>query len=192
MAQHEVKLGSLITEPEGRDAIHIAVAPVVAADDLGPGEHVGIMPNGMASAAATPAIGIVDPFLSVGPSRGERFWLCLYPNTITSLRHEWVHPAFVEQASDAEASRKWLEDFASQHYSHRDEWYSGTGRNYTADELVEYARDFLLCGEKHVQQGSESLRDNTIPVEFWGHFEAITGMKVPDYHRDETPFCCTC
>jgi hypothetical protein len=29
-------------------------------------------------------------------------------------------------------------------------------------------------------------------VEFWGHFEAITGMKVPDYHRDETPFCCTC
>ena len=78
------------------------------------------------------------------------------------------------------------------HYSFKDDYYDGTGRYYTADEIVEHAKYFLLSGDEHVQQGSESLRDGTTPAEFWQRFEAITGMRVADYHRDVVPFCCTC
>ena len=77
-----------------RDAIHVAVAPVEAGEDLLPGTHVGVV-GGVCSASAEDKIGIVDPFLAKSVKSGESFWLFLYPNTITSLRHVWTHPAFV-------------------------------------------------------------------------------------------------
>lgn len=184
-------LGKLIEGTQYRDAVHIAIAPIRAGEELSPGDHIGILKDGSAGKNAT-HIGIVDPFLTKPVFWGDVFFMCLYPNTITSLRHDWSHPAFAAAVPDREASQKWMEEFAAQHFSHRDEWYHGTGRCYTADEVVAFAKDYLLTGDKHVQQGSESLRDYTVPAEFWAHFEAITGMKVADYHRTEVPFCCTC
>lgn len=96
-------LGELITSPAGRDAIHIAVAPVTAADYLEPGQHVGFCCKGNTTLVAaledTELIGIVDPFLKARVEPGQQFWLFLYPNTITSLRHVWSHPAFVRKES---------------------------------------------------------------------------------------------
>src|SRR5262245_3338274 len=94
---NDLKLGELITDPAAeRDAVHVAVAPVVAAEDLLPGQHVGFVTPGDHEQVGATAItvGIVDPFLRQAVLRGERFWLLLYPQTITSLRHDWTHPAF--------------------------------------------------------------------------------------------------
>ena len=87
-------LGSLIEGEElpARDAIHIAVAPVVAAETLSPGQKVKMV-NGRAEASSNPD-GVVDPFLPGPIFTGGTFWLMLFPNTITSLRHEWTHPHF--------------------------------------------------------------------------------------------------
>ena len=93
-------LGQLLTGTERRDAVHIAIAPVVCADHvLMPGEHVGLIPDSTTHVSGgewtITCIGVVDPFLMEPVKYGERFYLFLYPNTVTSLRHLWTHPAFV-------------------------------------------------------------------------------------------------
>jgi len=91
------QLGSLIENGERRrDAVHVAIAPVTAATQLAPGQHVGFVRVGdleTVGESDTP-VGVVDPFLTAPVQAGQRFWLCLYPNTITALRHIWTHPAF--------------------------------------------------------------------------------------------------
>ena len=90
----EVKLGEIITQSVARkDAVHVAVAPVVAGEELSPGEHIGLRDDGAATSDASECIGIVDPFLSHGPRRGQKFWMFLYPKTVQNLRHDWDHPA---------------------------------------------------------------------------------------------------
>lgn len=85
-----MELGKLVSENEHRrDAIHIAMAPVTAPTQLVPGQHVDA--NGNPDGKH---VGIVDPFLTKPIKAGERFWLCLYPDTVTGIRHIWSHPAF--------------------------------------------------------------------------------------------------
>ena len=96
------RLGQLIEDGDRRrDAIHIAVAPVTAADRLAPGQHVGLVHEGnleLVGPCDRP-IGAVDPFLAAEVEPGQRFWLFLYPGTITSLRHVWTHPVFTAAAA---------------------------------------------------------------------------------------------
>lgn len=94
--QYVPNLGETPAEDARRDAVHVAVAPVVAGEVLTPGARVALLDNGRA-VPATPllkAVGVVDPFLSACPLPGQRFWIFLFPNTVTSLRHVWTHPAF--------------------------------------------------------------------------------------------------
>ena len=96
------QLGKLIDDGDRcRDAIHIAVAPVTAAQYLQRGEHVGFVEDGNTElvGSSTNPIGIVDPFLAADVETGQRFWLFLYPGTITSLRHVWTHPQFTAAAN---------------------------------------------------------------------------------------------
>jgi hypothetical protein len=107
MADDAPKVGRLITDGERRrDAIHVAVAPVTAGEPLHPGDHVGLVgPAGDLETVGRTAdpIGVIDPFLPGPVGKGERCWLFLYPNTVTSLRHVWTHPTF--QARHREAVR---------------------------------------------------------------------------------------
>ena len=107
--EQQPKLGQLIEDAERRrDAIHIAVAPVTAAVRLAPGQHVGLVEEGNAERVGPCAtnIGIVDPFLSEPVEAGQRFWLFIYPDTITGLRHIWTHPAFTAVAAIAREKRQ--------------------------------------------------------------------------------------
>ena len=113
----DLKIGELISGAAGRDAIHVAVAPIVADGQLQPGDHVGLTTDGRASRLIKPFIGAVDPFLKTWVAPGEKFWLFLYPNTVTSLRHQWTHPAFTDAVakplSDLAVSTHWLRDYAT-------------------------------------------------------------------------------
>jgi hypothetical protein len=108
MSTEQPGIGKLITGDENNDAIHVAIAPVIAAERLKPGQRIRLTThlfqrNGSRlhyvrhEMPEKPAIGIVDPFLTKDVEPEQGFYMFLLPGTITSLRHEWTHPAF-EQA----------------------------------------------------------------------------------------------
>jgi hypothetical protein len=95
----DVKLGQYPQGAVGRDAIHMAIVPLMSSSYLKPGEHVGWdhdSPKTVSSYTEKP-FGIVDPFLSNRVEPGVRVWVCLYPGTIASLRHVWSHPDFNDE-----------------------------------------------------------------------------------------------
>jgi hypothetical protein len=186
-ADAQTSVGKKIQGEAGRDAIHFAVAPVEAASDLWPGVHVGLDAYGRA-ARIEPKVGIVDPFLQEDQGwikAGERFWLFLYPNTITSLRHVWEHPAFSKEAPVyADESEAYLRKLAAQ------VWDFG-------DEPVSY-EEFLVILDKAAKGDGYCFGndDGPGPVyaaqesgELWKHYERVTGKPGP---RGEVVFRCSC
>lgn len=91
----DVKLG-VLPPPSARpkDAIHVAVAAVTAAEKLEPGARVNVTNGGAYKTIVAGGCGIVDPFLLQSVQPGQKFWVLLDPGTTTDLRHEWTHPAF--------------------------------------------------------------------------------------------------
>jgi hypothetical protein len=183
-------LGTIIDERAGRDAIHLAVEPVVAGESLKPGDDVSIK-DGQAMLAFGPdsnaPVGIVDPFLRIGVEPGDRFWLVVYPRTITSLRHVWTHPAFPEeQKNDAKQttvrntkakSEAWLRNFIA-----RSDCPTYEDVIAAAVDPPEFWSDDYLHFHGQDAHGS-------IPPEFWDHVEIVTGLrcrKRPSY------FSCSC
>lgn len=118
---NNLKIGHVINEDQERDAIHVAVFPAQAAHPLRPGDHVGLR-KGLASTLSKTFLGIVDPFLKKNLEKGEKFWIFLYPNSVTSLRHTWSHPELdselaaakeVSKNESKEASKTWLLNYIS-------------------------------------------------------------------------------
>lgn len=176
MADESTGLGKLIEGDKGRDAVHVAIAPVTANENLRPGQKVLLVDTASVIAAIGQEWdGIVDPFLTATVLKAQRFWMWMRPGSITSLRHDWTHPAFEGAAMNE--SRQWIEDFADQ-------------RNCGVDELMDAAR--RAAAEDH---GGWTWIDNSSSVElssdFWRHFETATGTKVPADRRAEY-FTCSC
>ena len=183
-------LGTII-EGGGRDAIHLAVEPVIAAEDLYPGQHIGLDAEGQATNDGVKKLGIVDPFI-VGPiPKGKMFWLVVYPRQITSLRHVWEHPDFSEKKSlvtgkpeltEKEKSEQWIKDFADRIRQHprslmdaAERWIETDDGNY---------------GGEYTYDNSESYKSHWDGFpEFWKHYEIVTGRKAK---KAESFFTCTC
>jgi hypothetical protein len=194
-----------IPDGSGRDAIHLAVEPVIAAERLEPGQDIGIMADGRAGTLVVNLVGIVDPFLKEAVEEGEKFWLIVYPREINSLRHVWTHPAFDDEPiseSDRERSRRvverltgeserWLRDFCDNSdcpsYEQLMEAIRNGGESVVQVDDDDYYTGIRIEGEYLHVSGSDA--HGSIPPEFWDHVENITGMKQknrPSY------FSCSC
>lgn len=172
-------VGQILSQNERRDAIHFAVAPVTAPVGLRAGDRV--FSDGNRAEIGEQAVGIVDPFLRQPVRVGERFWLFLFPNTITNLRHEWEHPAFApEEPRAVSVSEVWMRTWAKEHLT--EDYYGGGGLG--DEEAYLYALD---AGKTHSIGCFESARDY-IDAEWWAHWEAITGLKGDR----STYFRCSC
>jgi hypothetical protein len=93
----DVRIGDLIPETGARprrDAIHVAVFPAQASEEIERGEFVVVDRDGWARSASSQryAVGIADPFLPKSVEKGDKFWVFMLPGTITNLRHNWSHP----------------------------------------------------------------------------------------------------
>lgn len=187
-------LGTIIGEEEKRDAIHLAVLPVIAGSNITPGSDVKLDGEGLAvNAYEDDGIGIADPFLKL-PGRygmdgsiqpGQRFWLVIYPRKINSLRHVWTHPEIPDDAGAAdpvktsdprEESRQWLEAYARRLFSYEPEY----GTRFTV---------LMACAEGGGFGTDIEGEGRTPTEEFWFHYERYTGKKVqnrPEY------FSCAC
>lgn len=177
-------LGTIIDETAGRDAIHLAVEPVVAVEKLFPGQHVGFVDGGVGTKGAP--IGIVDPFITGFVAPGQHFWLVVYPRTITSLRHVWEHPAFTAAEDQPKASEntseQWIRD-----------WAAGIPLAY--DTVMEGAREWVASqrsgGWGEYLNFGGLLEGESVPDAFWPHYEAVTGETVDENHRGSF-FTCSC
>ena len=184
-------LGSIIGDNEKRDAIHLAVVPVVAAVAMLPGQHVDMRDGHAVPVITGEGVGIVDPFLIEPVKQGQTFWLVIYPRQITSLRHVWSHPAFPDEQGvepkkySKEYSEEWLRDFCSRSdcpdYEKVLAVITGTYRSKSSYYDCYINNDCLHFG------GEDAHGD--IPPEFWDHVEVVTGKKMtkrPEY------FSCSC
>jgi hypothetical protein len=185
-------IGKTLPEGTGRDAVHVAVAPAVAGRELYPAQRVGIDKQGFASPLENP-IGIVDPFLTHPIFEGSRFFVFLFPGTITSLRHVWTHPAFGDEGEQAKptAPPPVRRDLVAESRAAIEKIAASLGLTYNA--LMGYAEDWQLHKEYTVQSGSEHWRDtfdDDMAATFWKHWAVVTGQTP----RDATAqfFSCSC
>ena len=179
MSDKQPTLGKLLDGPTERDAVHVAIAPVIASEVLSAGEHVGFVRAGDTVVVGRVAvlIGIIDPFLSESVQPGQRCWLFLYPQTVTGMRHQWEHPAFVESGAVAE-SRRWIAELAAQ-------------IDQTPNRLMEAAELWIECGD-YTYDNSEKYKLVDIDwKEFWRHYEIVTGRKPEDVEQYGF-FTCSC
>jgi len=178
-------LGTIITENEKRDAIHLAVDNVVAGEKVYPGQDIEIYEGEAFHRSITGKfVGIVDPFLDEPVQKGEHFWLVVYPRTITSLRHVWVHPDFEDddplaEVSSKEDSEDWLRAFIDR--SDCPDYETVIAKALNNDNS--WDNEYLHF------DGRDAHGD--IPKEFYDHLAVVTGIVVPTDDR-ASHFSCSC
>lgn len=196
MTDH-TKVGEILKEDQPRDAIHIAVACVVAGEKLLPSQPIGFgavygdeqPSNTVLACERAMSVGIVDPFLINRIEKGERFYMFLHPNTITSLRHNWSHPAFNDDHrnhQDVASSKEWLMDYCSGHDCPDYDTIIAAAEGKDVSNGDAYYSAYIDGDYFHV--GGQDAH-GSIPPEFWDHVEIIIGRKLPNR---PSSFSCSC
>ncbi len=205
MASNPPKLGDRLdgaASSHHRDAIHIAIAPVRATMKLHPGQGIGFVADNKTDVGlVTHPIGIVDPFIQSPIYPGDVFYMFLYPNTITSLRHDWTHPAFADKTRDgSEPTRDYVDQARDEAAVREPRWNAAAYQTLQAfadeagmdvETLVDHATAYQLTGGDHHYAFGFDTPDCfwDRQAEFWEAWEAYTGRKVT---VDGQPFSCAC
>jgi hypothetical protein len=194
---NELGLGQFITGSKEKDAVHIAVIPLVAGERFYPGDRFTC--NSGTDVAMRYSgkdyIGVVDPFLSMRVEVGEKFWGFIKPGTVTGMRHEWQHPAFdyisknkggvVPGVNDTSIkiniseSEAWIRDFC-------DQW------NFDYNTLIKEASHpggYIVADGIDLHCAGELGEDHDL---FWKHLENVTGKRFNDEHRQDFGWSCSC
>lgn len=176
-------LGTKIDENQGRDAIHLAVENVVAGQMLGPGDDIGFLDDGRVGYVNNP-VGIVDPFLKDMIQENERFWLIVYPRTITSLRHVWSHPSIPDKIQSKAESEQWIKDFLDNGIK--------TDYDVVMSAIKAHFGPWGDISSDSICLSEDIDGDREIPPEFWVHFQIVTGIDTSKVPTKPTYFRCAC
>ena len=192
MTDHTLdSIGKKLKGGEGRDAVHFAVAPVIAKGFLRAAERVKLVPGTTDTVMAwnyddEPPVGIIDPFLDCHyVTDGDRCWLFLFPSTITGLRHEWTHPAFPAAQQPLAVAQQ---DVSSVLYSER--WLRGFAEKYQGDYAKMIAG--VVAGKGAFFGDDLEYSDFQPGSEFWKHVSIVSGKTFTDEHMENTSFRCAC
>lgn len=179
MAENKPILGELLGGGEERDAIHIAIMPARACDYIGAGAHIRVDARGEARLDGASPNAVADPFLRHQIYPGQKFYALLFPYTIESLRHEWVHRDFpLPESDNRHLSEQWLRTFAEDHYVDYGEMMEA------ADDLMNgHSSDMDICFGEDVDYSERQ--------DFWNHYSVVRGKVVTDDIREEY-FRCAC
>ncbi len=174
-------MGNVLPEDAGgRDAVHVAVFSAFSNINLLPGQGVSVVEHGERDAKVAPGgnvVGIVDPFLGREVPPATRFWVYLYPRTITALSHRWSHPAFESTGLSYTppalriASEQWLKDFTA---------HADCPGYYAVIDAAERVADGAPGSDFDPEclhfDGSDAHGD--IPEEFWDHASIVLGRPI--------------
>ena len=188
-------LGNKITDKKvGRDAVHLACLPVISADDvMRPGEHIGILPNGKASANAVKKIGIADPFINGWIKEGDEILLIVYPRKIESLRHVWSHPDIPNEVVDVDVIPKYKSNPKELLIEIAHKVLRDSDNSYGDEEAYGLLIDGMDDG--YIQDGGafEGMGVAHIPDEAWDLFEEVIGRRArAEVSGREVYFSCSC
>jgi len=185
------ELGKLIEGSECRDAVHVAIIPMEASEMLRPGQRVGIVSDGIAGPSSK-ALGVVDPFLDDVVPKGKQFWLCLFPNSISDMRHAWVHPDFKDDVAEhVDEHVQGVIENTKVKQKEIEEWMKKQADILGCDvyDLLDINGD-ILSGEYIITYMNESARD------YWAQIYNEYQEKIEDYHGipfdDIGGFSCSC
>ena len=180
---------NVLEEPETtgiRDAIHVAVVSLIAADTLGPGQRVVWKDKNVSVIAhvgtSHHGIGIVNPFVFGGYyHKGDKVWIMLYPNSVTGMTHHWSHPDFdsVEEEKfglTSQSARSFIKNMAET-------------LRVESDYLIELAT--IYCQHQSGCWPHDDFQASPEDWEvFWKAYSVVTGNPRPTENR--VPFRCAC
>lgn len=193
----EVNLGYIPDRLAQRDAVHVAVIPLIAGETLHPGDKfklaygkddTALRADYNAANDDGTVVGVVDPFMKGwdGVEQGERFWGFLFPGTVTGMRHHWKHPSFGREnvAIPKDEHEKWLREFC-------DKW------NFDWSQLIDAATEtneesdwrYVVAQGRDLHSAGELGEDHD---KFWEHLEGYTDKTFDAPHREGMGWSCSC
>ena len=114
----DIQLGKEPLVDAKRDAVHVAIVPLVATERMFGGHPFTIVDDKVRACGFHESIGSVDPFI-YEVQKGQRFWAILKPGTAKNLRHDWDCPELdqalkpkADEVVPAMTPKEWLMDFA--------------------------------------------------------------------------------